>query len=126
MDLVKDSIIDDPGDDVANVVGLVGVVGDDVEEFIIAPVRRVFRGPPGWVFLVVLRDVLEQLADTLEAFRLRLTHEVSNTGRGAMDLCAAQLFEIHLLMSDRPDNVRSRHEHVGDPVDHVDKVGDRG
>ncbi len=73
----------------------------------------------------MLGNVVEQVADLLEASRLRVADEMRDPGGAGMNLCAAQTLEVDLLVRHRLHHVRPGHEHVGGALDHEDEVGDR-
>ncbi len=115
-----------PPNDVPHVVRLAGVVGDDAEQLLVAPTHRVVGGGEGRGLEVVRGQERQQGADRRQRFELGVVDEMRNAGGGAVHIGTAQPLEIHVFMRDGLHDVRTGHEHIGDPAHHEDEIGDRG
>ena len=126
LDLEELAVVDQHAHDVAHVVGLVRVLGDDRVEPGVHPIRVVGRLHARRRLEVVLRQEREQVARVLEAVVLVVEGEVRDAGLRVVADRAAELLELDLLARDRPDHVGTRDEHVRRLLDHQDEVGHRG
>ncbi len=125
MNLVEAALIDHARDHLVHVVRLVRAVGHDGEQLLLHAIGRIIAGAARRSLHVVLGDVVEQVADLLEAGRLGVADEMRHPRGTGMNLRAAQTLEVDLLVRHRLHHLRPSHEHVGGPVDHIDEVGDR-
>ena len=126
VDLEELAVVDHEADHVADVVGLVGAVGDDRVQRLVHP-RRVVGGlHPRRGLEVVGRQEVQQVARVLEARVLVLGREMGDAGLGRVAHRAAEVLEADLLAGDRPDHVGPGDEHVRGLLDHEHEVRDRG
>ena len=119
-------IVHDPADDAVHVVGLVGGIGDQLEQRLVAPFDRVAGGALGWLVQIVERKESDQLADGPDALGLRIVHEVGDSRGLAVSIGPAQVVEADLLMGDGLHHAGAGHEHVAHAPDHEDEIGDGG
>ncbi len=126
LDLEEIPVVRDLPDHVPDVVRLRRDVGDHLVQALVRAVRGVLRRHGGGIFHVVLRDEGEQLPDEIETLLLVLGREVGHAAALVVGHRAAEVLLGDLLVGDRLDDVRARHEHVGSVLDHQDEVGDRG
>ena len=123
-DLQELAVVDHPGDHLADVVRLVGVVGDQVDQRLLLPPGVVGGLAPGRVLHVVEGQEADQLAGQVEALVLVLGGEVGRARLGGVGHGPAQLLEGHVLAGHRLHHVRAGDEHVGGLLDHQHEVGD--
>ena len=122
VDLEELAVVDDQADHVAHVVGLVGVVGDDVVELGVHPLRVVGGQHARRRLEVVLGQERHQVARVLEAGVLVVGGEVGDARLRVVAHRAAELLEGGLLAGDGLDHVGAGDEHVRGLLDHEDEV----
>ena len=123
-------VVQDVGDDLVHVVGLVGRVGDQRVELVVdlgdLQVVRVVRGQPRRLVQVVGGQVGQQMAGEVDAVLLVLGLVMGHAGLDPVRVRAAQVLERHVLAGHGLDHVRAGDEHVAGALDHEGEVGDRG
>ena len=125
VDFVEGAVVHHRADHVQHVVGLVGVLGHDLQERRVPSVVGVRAVAGGRAFGVVLGDVAKQLADGGQAFGLRVVGEVGDPRSLGVDVGASQPLHVHVLVGDRLHHARPGDEHEAGPPHHVHEVGDR-
>ena len=111
--------------DVAHVVGLRRVVGDDVVQLEVHPLGVVGGLEARRLLEVVERQEAHQVAHVLEALVLALGGEVRDARLGVVRHRAAELLEGRLLAGHRLDHIGARDEHVRGVLHHEDEVRHR-
>ena len=120
------AVIDDAGDDVFDVVGQVGLGGDDGVERFVGAVDGVGAGLARRVFEIVRGDEAEAARAPCETFGIVVGEEVGDAGFGVVGHGSAELVLGDLFVGDGLDDVGAGDEHVGGLIDHEDEVGDGG
>ena len=126
VNLEKPTLVHDRCDQLFHVVGLHGVEGHELVELRGLPVERVVRRSQRGLLQVVGGHEGEQLPDEREAGPVILHGELSHTRLHVVGHGSAELFLRHLLVGDRPDDIRPGDEHVRGALHHDVEVGDRG
>ena len=126
MHLEEVAPVHDAADDVVHVVRLVGLIRHDVEQLFSGLLRRIDRFDIRRDLGVVCRQIAEEASDAPERRDFVPVREVRDAGSPGVHRGTAQLFEAHVLVGHRLHDVRARHEHVADAVDHEDEIGDGG
>ena len=124
VDFEEVALVDDVGDDVANVVGLGGVGGHDAADPGAGAVGRVVGGQVGWQFPVVAGEEAQQVAHVGEAGVLVVVGEVRDSGHAAVGVGTAEFLLGDFFAGDGTDHVGPGHEHLRDAADHEDEVGE--
>src|SRR5438874_2386154 len=117
--------VDDHGDDLFDVIRLLGVVRDDGGQPRCRTLRIIGRLDSRRLVVAALRDVPEELAHLSEAFLLALRQEMADARLDVVHLGASQRVEGHRLAGGHLDHLGAGDEHVADAVDHECEVGDR-
>ncbi len=125
LDFEEMPVIDHPQDDLAHVVGLVGILGNDRVQRLVAAVGVILGRLKGRVLEIVRRHVGEHLAHRDQGALIVGHIEMADSGAGRMGIGAAQFLHRHFLMSRGLDDVGSGDEHVGAVLHHHDEVGHR-
>ena len=126
VDLVEVAVVHDAPDDVVHVVGAIGVVRYDLEEFLVLPVRRIGGLAPRRELGVVLRDEGEESPHGGQALGLGVVGEVGHAGPRGVHVRPAQALHVDVLVRHGLHDVGAGHEHVAGAAHHVDEVGDGG
>ena len=115
-------------DDVVDVVGLVGGVGDDRVQGTVGirrlPLERALV--LGDLREVVVGKKAQHRADVVDRVVLVFGEVVGNARPGVVRIGAAELFHADVLAGDGLDDIGARDEHLARLVDHDDKVGEGG
>ena len=126
-------IVEDPGDHLMHVVGLIRRIRDQgvqfevlVGEVVLDCTRVRRRGSARRLAEVVGRQIAQQLADIVEGILLAGGDVVRGAGLGHVGLSATEFLHGDVLTGDGFDDVRSGDEHLAGLVDHDDEVGQRG
>ena len=118
------TLVDDGANQIAHVVGLVGLLRHQVVKRRVLAIDRVPRPAARGVVKVVGGQEAEQGADQRKT-RLVVRHdEMRHTALRVMGHCAAELLLGHHLVGDGLDDVRPGDEHVARLVHHDREVGD--
>ncbi len=124
MHLQEVAVVDDGVDDLTDVVGLGGVLGNDRGQVITAALRVVHRLRKGRILHVVGRDEGEQAAHFGQAVLFTLDGEVGDAALGGVDLGPAQLLVGDLVLGDGADDLRTGDVHLRRTSSHEGEVGD--
>ena len=126
-------VVEDAGDHLVHVVGLVGRVRDQGVQLEVLVGEVVLDGALGHrhrvarrIGEVVGRQVAQQIADVVERVVFTGGDVVRRAGLGHVGVRAAQLLHRHVLAGDGLDHVGTGDEHLAGLVDHHDEVGQRG
>mmetsp|Transcript_53429 Transcript_53429/g.78040 ORF Transcript_53429/g.78040 Transcript_53429/m.78040 type:complete len:400 (+) Transcript_53429:208-1407(+) len=122
LDLKDVALVHHLADDVAHVVGHVGVVGHQVPQALLAPVRVVPGGPLGHALLVVQREEVEEVAQRTEPLHIVIKGGMSAAGLRVVGHGPSQLLLSDCFIGDSFHNLRSRHKHVRGILDHECEV----
>ena len=117
------AVVHHSADDLVHIVGLVGVVGNNLVEHILLAVDGVVAFGAGSAFHVVLGEVAEQTANQTGKFLFALGHEMTHTALLRVHTCAAQVFLRHVLARHGLHHLRASEEHIADAFKHHDEVG---
>jgi hypothetical protein len=120
----KATFVDRATDELAHVVGLAGIFRHDLVELGDVAIHRIGGGLQRRIFLVVLWQVRQQLAQRPNAGAIVRSREMRDAAHFRVRSRAPEVFLCHLLVRDRLDHVRTGDEHVGALLDHEDEVGD--
>ncbi len=126
VDLHEVAEVQYPVDDLAHVVALLRVVGNDVQKVFFAAVRVVASFDDGRILHVVQREERNQPADFQQAIFFALDSEVADAAAGSVRRGAAQLLVGNVLACGRLDHVGAGEEHLRGSLGHEDEVGHRG
>ena len=126
-------VVEDAGDDLVHVVGLVRRIRDQrvqlevlVGEVVLDRALRHRGGVARRVGVVVARQVGQQLADVVEGVLLAGGDVVRRARLGHVGVGAAEFLHRDVLTGDGLDDVGAGDEHLAGLVDHDDEVGQRG
>ena len=117
-------IINDIVNNIADVVGLVGRLGNDRIQLFFRTVARVGRRDERWVVHVVGRDERQEFAGDTQCVFVGISREVSDTRLCVVRHRTAEFVFGHLFVRHRLDDVGPGDEHVGRVLHHHVKVGD--
>ena len=117
------AVVDDRGDHLLHVVGLVGAGRDQAADLRDQSVRVVAGIDAGRLLHVVGGQQAEEVPDVVEAALLVGGHEGRHPRLGGVGQRAAELFEGHLLAGDGLDHVGAGDEHLRRLAHHEDEVG---
>ena len=123
LDLEEVGLVDDLGDQLLDVVGLVGVVRDQRVERGLGPVGAVAGRQLRHARLVVRRQEIEQPAHLQQRLDVVLVGTVGDRGLGGVHAGAAQLLGGDGLIGHRLHHVGAGDEHVARVLHHEDEVG---
>src|SRR5437763_2382685 len=126
MHLEKVTVVHDPTDHVVHVVRLGGVVGDDVQQLLVAAIGGIGGGAAARAGGGGRRGEREQGADRRQAVALGVVHEVGHPRGRAVYVGSPQALEIDLFVRHGLHDVGAGDEHVRDAPHHEHEVGDRG
>ena len=119
------ALVEDAGDDLADVVGSPQVRRNDVEERLVRPAGRVPPVYPRRHLAAARRQVAEQFPDVGEAVGLALLGTADDARFLLGDDRPAEFFIRDVLADRRLDDSRSGDEGVADSLDHEDEVHQR-
>ena len=97
LHFVELAVVHDAADHVVHVVRLVRIVGDDVEQRLIAAVARIGAAAARRLGEVVRRDEAEQLANLLQAARAR--SRTRSARRPSTDACVSAPPSVSIVTS---------------------------
>ena len=126
VDLEEDGVVHHEPHQLRHVVGPVGVVGNDVSQRGVPPLRIVAAGDVRRVLRVVLGQEREERADHRDRLGFVLRRQVRHAAAAVVGHRAAEVFLGHLFVGDRADDVGAGDEHIAGPLHHDDEVRDRG
>jgi hypothetical protein len=118
--------VDDALDDVADVVGLVGVGGNEGFERLVLALGIVAQRPHRRLLGVVGRHKAKQLAHGGDGAGVVVDGEVGHAAFGGMGDGAAEGLHRDVFVGDLLDDVGARQEHVRRVLHHDDEVRQRG
>ena len=119
-------LVHDRVNDVEHVVRLVRCRRHDRVEPLVGAVGWIGALDARRIVDVIPRHEGQQLADQEQAFLVVLDREMRDAAPLVVRHRAAQFLLAHLLVSDRPDDIRTGDEHVARVLHHDDEVRDRG
>ena len=119
------AVVDHAPDDIAHVVGLVGILRHDRVERLVAALGIVTARDKRRILDVVRRHVRDQFADRRERAVVVVGLEMAHARLLAVRIGAAQLLHRDFFVGGRLDHVGARDEHVRGVAHHHDKVGHR-
>jgi hypothetical protein len=126
-------IVEDAGDHLVHVVGLVRRIRDQrveldvlVGEVVLDATCRHRHRVARRVCVIVARKVAQQLANVVEGVLLARCDVVRCAGLGHVCVRATQLLHRDVLAGDGLDHVGAGDEHLAGLIDHDDEVGQRG
>src|SRR4051794_9865694 len=120
------AVVDDPADDVLDVVGLPVGLGQDVQQRLVAAVDRIGRLAARRRLAVVRRGVRQVLADARDALLVVGHLEVADAGLAAVHARAAELLLRDVLADRGADEVRAGERHRAPPAHHRHEVREAG
>ena len=118
------TIVNDGGNDLVHVVGLIGRLGDDFVQRILHAVDGIGAFDARSLLHIVLGNVAEQLTNHCDSFVLVLGSKMCNARLGGVNRCTAELLLIDNFAQYFLDNLRAGEEHVGRVLDHQHEVGE--
>ncbi len=112
--------------DVLDVIGKVGGIGNERIESRVLAIGGIIASPSGRIVAVVRRQIAEQLANHAQAFGVVMRQEMRHAAGGVVRSRAAERFLGDILVGHGLDHVRSGDEHVAGVLHHEDEVGEGG
>ncbi len=106
-----------------NIVRLVRVVGHNLRQTLISPIRVVASLHHEGVLHVVRRQKTQQLLDNSYTFLFVVSNEMRHPAGLTMNQGASQILKADLLSKHSPNHVWSSDEHVACLLHHNNKVG---
>ena len=122
LDLKEVIVIHVGMDDVADIIGLVGIGRHHLPQVLVAPAGIVGGLDPRGVLGVVLRQKGQELPHLEQAGAIIKGGKVSHAALGIVGHGTAQVFLVHVLLGDRLDHFGTGDEHVAGIFDHEDPV----
>ncbi|CKS90716.1 Uncharacterised protein [Mycobacterium tuberculosis] len=130
---LQEFVVEEPGDHLVHVIGLVGRVRDQRIQFEVLVGEVLLDGPcrgcglvSGRVGGVVGRQVAQQLANVVEGVLFARCGVVCRTRLGHVGVGAAEFFHGDFLAGDGLDDVGPGDEHLAGLIDHDHEVGQGG
>ena len=123
LDFEEVALVHDLEDEFLDVVGLVGVVGDQRVERGLGPVGAVLGRQLGHAGFVVCRQEIQQASHLQQCLDVVLVSPVRNGRLRGVHAGAAQLLGRHGLVGNGLHHVRPGHEHVARVLHHEDEIG---
>ena len=125
LDFEEIALVDDLDDQLLDVVGLVGIVGDQRVERHVEPVGIVEARPFRRVVRVGGGQEVDQPAHLQQRLDVIVVGAVGDRAFGRVDRGAAELLGGHGLVGDGLHHVRAGDEHIARVAHHEDEVGHR-
>ncbi len=118
------TIVGDCRNHLIHVVGLVGVVGQNLVEQVGLAVDGIGALYAGSLLSVVGRNVAQELLDHLHALLLGLGREAGHTALAGVNAGATEVLGVDVLAGDGLHHLRTGEEHVAGALGHEDEVGE--
>eukprot|EP00050_Salpingoeca_kvevrii_P012460 m.22726 g.22726 ORF g.22726 m.22726 type:complete len:412 (-) comp4026_c0_seq1:601-1836(-) len=122
LDLKKVVLVDNLGDDILHVIGLVRVGGGNRVERLDDAVLGVLGAHNRGLLAVAGGQKVDELAGASKGLNFVFKGKVGNTRLGRVRLGATKLLLGHHLVGDRLDHIRASDEEKGRVLDHAGKV----
>ena len=126
LQLERAAVVGDRGDHLADVVRLAGIVGNDVEERLVSPRRRIGARLARRSLAAAQREIRQVFANRGEARRVVWYLEIRAAGDLGVHLAPAELFLADVLADDALHQVRAADRHRGGPLHHRDEIRQAG
>ena len=126
LNLKEISVVGNGCDDLVHVVGLVGVLGDDLVEQVGLAVNGVVALASWRFFHVIGRNVRQQCLNHIHALLLGLCGKGGHTTLGGMYAGTSQMLGVNVLACNGLYYLRAGKEHIAGLLLHDDEVGKSG
>mmetsp|Transcript_5902 Transcript_5902/g.14528 ORF Transcript_5902/g.14528 Transcript_5902/m.14528 type:complete len:493 (-) Transcript_5902:134-1612(-) len=123
LQLEEVAVVHDLQDQLLDVIGLVGILGDEGVERVIQPVGRVTARAHRRLLAVGQRQVVEEAAQHQQRLDVVLEGQVGHAALGVVGGGAAQFLGGHLLVGHGLHHLGAGDEHVAAVLHHEDEVG---
>ena len=117
-------MVGDGVDHLVHIVGLVGVVGDDLVEDLLLAADGVVASHARRLLTVVGGQVGQQRADVAHEVFLGLGREARHAALAGMDAGATEVLGVDILARDGLDDLRAGEKHIAGLLLHEDEVGE--